>query len=119
MDGLIQITGRTQYNHFNEWHRQNSAGWPSEANIDFLESFELVGQAKYATRSAAAYWLNNRVYELADQGATNDDVDNITRVINPGLFARKPGHSINAENMSDIEERRSNFNSIHEWKGLQ
>ncbi|KVR69136.1 hypothetical protein WK24_12725 [Burkholderia vietnamiensis] len=117
--GLIQTTGRKQYRAFNEWHRQNSGGWPGEASLDFLERFELLGQAKYATRSAAAYWVNNRMYEVADRGATNDDVDNITKIINPGLFSHKPGMPINAENMADIVDRRNNFTSIHDWQGLK
>jgi predicted chitinase len=117
--GLIQITGRTQYQHFTEWHRQNSSGWPDEANLDFLSNYTLVGEVKYAVRSAAAYWINNRMYETADQGATEDDVDNITKAINPGLFKHSPGHSINPENMSDIVDRRSNFASIHNWEGLK
>lgn len=76
--GLIQITGRTQYQNFSEWHRHNSSGWPSEANLDFLVDYERVGEIKYAVRSAAAYWINNRMYETADHGATEDVVDNIT-----------------------------------------
>jgi predicted chitinase len=117
--GLIQITGRTQYQHFTEWHRQNSSGWPDEANLDFLNDYTLVGEVKYAVRSAAAYWINNRMYETADQGATEGDVDNITRAINPGLFKHRPGQPINPENMSDIVDRRSNFASIHNWEGLK
>ncbi|CAB3709880.1 hypothetical protein LMG24076_03929 [Trinickia soli] len=117
--GLIQITGRTQYQHFTEWHRQNSSGWPDEANLDFLNDYTLVGEVKYAVRSAAAYWINNRMYETADQGATEGDVDNITRAINPGLFKHRPGQPINPENMSDIVDRRSNFASIHNWEGLR
>ncbi len=117
--GLIQITGRTQYQHFTDWHRQNSSGWPDEANLDFLTDYTLVGEIKYAVRSAAAYWINNRMYETADQGSTEGDVDNITRAINPGLFKHRPGQPINPENMSDIVDRRSNFASIHNWEGLK
>lgn len=117
--GLIQITGRTQYQHFTDWHRQNSSGWPDEANLDFLTDYTLVGEVKYAVRSAAAYWINNRMYETADQGSTEGDVDNITRAINPGLFKHRPGQPINPENMSDIVDRRSNFASIHNWEGLK
>ncbi|MCA8031638.1 glycoside hydrolase family 19 protein [Burkholderia arboris] len=117
--GLIQITGRRQYEKFNEWHRENSQGWPSEASLNFVENFELVGQAKYATRSAAGYWVDNRLYEVADHGDANDDVDNVTRVINPGLFSHRPGQPISDENMSDIVDRRNNFISIHGWQGLR
>ncbi|WP_162877994.1 glycoside hydrolase family 19 protein [Trinickia diaoshuihuensis] len=117
--GLIQITGRTQYQRFTEWHQRNSSGWPSEANLDFLVDYELVGEVKYAVRSAAAYWINNRMYETADHGATEGDVDNITRAINPGLFSHKPGHPISQENMNDIVDRRNNFASIHNWGGLK
>ncbi|WP_262421315.1 glycoside hydrolase family 19 protein [Paraburkholderia sp. UCT31] len=117
--GLIQITGRTQYRKFTEWHRQNSQGWPAEKGLDFLEDFELIAQPKYAVRSAAAYWINNRMYEIADQGASTDDVDNIAKVINPGLFSHAPGHSISGDNMDDIVDRRNNFDSMHNWQGLR
>lgn len=117
--GLIQITGRTQYQKFSEWHQHNSGDWPSDANLDFLVDYALVGEVKYAVRSAAAYWINSRMYETADHGATEDDVDNITRAINPGLFAHHPGHPISQENMNDIVDRRNNFTSIHNWEGLK
>ncbi|WP_176054363.1 glycoside hydrolase family 19 protein [Paraburkholderia caribensis] len=117
--GLIQITGQTQYRLFTEWHRQNSSGWAGEANLNFLVDYALVGEVKYAVRSAAAYWINNRMYETADHGAAEDDVDNITRAINPGLFKHQPGHPINPENMNDIVDRRNNFASIHNWGGLK
>ena len=117
--GLIQITGRTQYQHFTDWHRQNSVGWSSEANLDFTMNCELVGEVKYAVRSAAAYWVDNKMYETADHGAAEDDVDKITRAINPGLFSHKRGQPISKENMDDIVDRRNNFSSIHSWGGLK
>ena len=117
--GLIQITGRTQYGTFSDWHHQNSAGWPDESNLDFLENYELVGQPKYAVRSAVAYWLNNGLYELANEGAEDSNVDSITKGINPGLFSHKPGKPISDENMADIQDRRNNFTEINSWGGLQ
>ncbi|WP_186259136.1 hypothetical protein [Burkholderia gladioli] len=117
--GLIQTTGRRQYRLFSEWHQKNASNWPSDADLDFLVSYTLLGEIKYAVRSAAAYWINNGMYTTADHGATEDDVDKITRAINPGLFAHKPGQPINAENMADIIDRRNNFSSIHTWGGLQ
>jgi len=87
--------------------------------MNFLVDCERVGEIKYAVRSAAAYWINNKMYETADHGATEDDVDNITRAINPGLFAHKPGHPVSQENMNDIIDRRNNFSSIHNWGGLK
>jgi predicted chitinase len=117
--GLIQTTGRTQYSNFTEWHQHNGSSWPDDANLDFTVSCTLLGEIKYAVRAAAAYWINNEMYVKADHGATPDDVDNITRAINPGLFAHKPGQPINAENLADITDRRKNFSLIHAWGGLQ
>ena len=57
--------------------------------------------------------------KLEQMRATEDDVDNITRAINPGLFAHHPGHPISQENMNDIVDRRNNFASIHNWEGLK
>lgn|GEM_PF-5501287 len=94
--------------------------YPGGIKAGVLERiYARTASARVAKAAAAAYWINNRMYETADQGATEDDVDNITRTINPGLFKHSPGHPINPENMSDIVDRRSSFASIHNWEGLK
>ena len=79
--GLKQLTGRHNYTAFNEWHRNNAAKWPGD-NADFIENPELLTKIKYATRSAACFWLTNKLYEIADDGSTPETVDRITKIVN-------------------------------------
>lgn len=78
--GMKQLTGRFNYTFFNKFYKK---AWPNE-ELDFIENPELVEQAKYAARTALVYWLANKLYDLADQGATASDVDNVTKGVNAG-----------------------------------
>jgi predicted chitinase len=75
--GLKQLTGRDNYEKFNE-------NYPSVWNegLDFVENPELLLEAKYAVRSAAWFWLHHKLYEIADQGSSRKQVDAITSIIN-------------------------------------
>lgn len=70
--GLIQITGRRNY-------RQCSQGLFGDERL--LASPELLEQAQWAAQSAAWYWAQNGLNELADR----DRFNSITRRINGGL----------------------------------
>ena len=78
--GLKMTTGRNNYKNLNDVY---PLAWPGE-NVNFLEHPELLEQPKYAVRSAVAFWKGNKLYELADQGASPNVVDKITRIINRG-----------------------------------
>lgn len=67
--GLIQITGRANY-----------AALTGQLKADLLAKPELLAGDVMAARSAAAWWKNHGLNELADSG----DVIRITRVINGG-----------------------------------
>lgn len=67
--GLIQITGRTNYQACGE-----------ALGIDLLNHPELLEQPQYACLSAAWYWTTNGLNTLADAG----HFDTITRRINGG-----------------------------------
>lgn len=67
--GLIQITGRANY-----------AALTGQLNADVVAKPELLSGDSMAARSAAAWWKNHGLNELADSG----DVNRITRVINGG-----------------------------------
>lgn len=67
--GLIQITGRANY-----------AALTGQLNADVVAKPELIAGDAMAARSAAAWWKNHGLNELADSG----DVNRITRVINGG-----------------------------------
>ncbi|MGC0899869.1 glycoside hydrolase family 19 protein [Pantoea agglomerans] len=67
--GLIQITGKANYAAL-----VNQLGADVVANPDLLLGY------RFAAMSAAAWWKNNGLNELAD----SDDVTRITRIINGG-----------------------------------
>ena len=70
--GLIQITGRDNY-------RQCSLGLFGDDRLLFLP--ELLEQPQWAAESAAWFWQQNGLNELADR----DQFNSITRRINGGL----------------------------------
>jgi len=67
--GLIQITGKANY-----------AALSGQLSADVLANPDLLADNLLAAMSAAAWWKNHGLNELADQ----DDVTRITRVINGG-----------------------------------
>jgi putative chitinase len=70
--GLIQVTGRNNY-------RQCSLGLFGDERL--LAAPELLEQPQWAAESAAWYWAQNGLNELADR----DQFNSITRRINGGL----------------------------------
>lgn len=79
--GLKQLTGRHNYQALTSWHNRLAPHWP-EDNVDFVEQPDLLLAMKYATRSAANFWMTNKLYELADSGADSVAVDSITKIVN-------------------------------------
>ncbi|MDF7657617.1 glycoside hydrolase family 19 protein [Erwiniaceae bacterium L1_54_6] len=67
--GLIQITGKANY-----------AALVKQLGADIVANPDLLTGYKLAAASAAAWWKNHGLNELAD----SDDVDRITRIINGG-----------------------------------
>ncbi|TKK33205.1 glycoside hydrolase family 19 protein [Pantoea agglomerans] len=67
--GLIQITGKANY-----------AALVKQLGADVLADPDLLLGYRFAAMSAAAWWKNHGLNELAD----SDDVTRITRVINGG-----------------------------------
>lgn len=67
--GLIQITGKANY-----------AALSGQLSADVATNPDLLTENLQAAMSAAAWWKNHGLNELADQ----DDVTRITRVINGG-----------------------------------
>lgn len=67
--GLIQITGRANYQRYGEM-----------LGLPLIESPELLEEPKNAARSAAAFWATHGLNELADKG----DFLAITKRINGG-----------------------------------
>lgn len=76
--GLKQLTGKYNYNDLTIMYSQV---WKDEKQ-DFVKNPELLEQPKYAVRSAIRFWLKFKLYDIADKGATNTQVDAITKIIN-------------------------------------
>ena len=76
--GLKQTTGRYNYTTLNNTY---SKIWPDE-DINFLENPEKLEEPKYASRSAVVFWLDNKLYDIADKGVSDDNIDKVTKVIN-------------------------------------
>ena len=72
--GLIQITGRENY---------RKAG--AALGVPLLDKPELLEQVEWATASAAWWWNNRGLNELADAG----EFEQITRRINGGLNGQR------------------------------
>ena len=67
--GLIQLTGRANYESFGKY-----------VGVDFLSVPSLVAQPKYSALAAGWYWDRARLNEYADR----DDFKSITKKINGG-----------------------------------
>ena len=48
----------------------------------YLENPEKLEESKYASRSAVVFWLDNKLYDIADKGVSDDNIDKVTKVIN-------------------------------------
>ncbi|WP_313055071.1 hypothetical protein [Pseudomonas lopnurensis] len=97
--GLKQLTGRYNYEALTRWHNRLIENWPEE-NVDFVENPDLLLTIKYAVRSAANFWVSNKLYELADNGAELKIVDSITEAIN--------------KETDSYPQRRANFKRLWE-----
>ena len=77
--GLKQLTGRANYQSFTRLH---AAIWGGA--VDFEANPDLVDQPVYAVRSGLAFWVEKRLYAIADGGISEAVTDQITRGINRG-----------------------------------
>ena len=75
--GLKQLTGRYNYRSFTQLHESIWGG-----GVDFEADPELLDRPLYAVRSGLAFWVDNRLYAIADDGVTREVADRITGVIN-------------------------------------
>ncbi|RDK01853.1 glycoside hydrolase family 19 protein [Paraburkholderia lacunae] len=96
--GLKQLTGRANYRTFSRWHATLQNEWPGEV-LDFEENPDLLVQPKYAVRSAAYFWVAHNLPAKADKGASAQQVNAITAIVN-----------LNADSYA---ARVSNFNTIY------
>lgn len=76
--GFIQVTGRANYMSVAQQCRALYPGM----DVDFVANPDLLKVTPGAERSAVGFWTLNKLHLLADRGATGEDVDRITAVIN-------------------------------------
>ena len=74
--GLIQVTGRKNYDLFNKWVTGTPMG------VDFVEEPELLKEPEYAVLSAFWYWDSNNLNRYAT--LKEEDFRKLTKSINGG-----------------------------------
>jgi predicted chitinase len=85
--GLKQLTGRHHYETLTRWHKEHQSRWSDDV-VDFTVTPDLVAEPKFAARSAANFWVKNKLYEIADGGSSSSVVEAITDVVNSGTASR-------------------------------
>lgn len=95
--GLKQVTGKSNYTSFNDWHKSNQEKWPNDI-ISAVDDFEILSKMKFATRSAAWFWISNssnanpdsraKCFDYANE-ASDAAVDRITNIINLNTDSRQ------------------------------
>jgi predicted chitinase len=75
--GLKQLKGRYNYTEFTKWHNKNQGEWPEDIR-NFESDPDKLANIKYATRSAAFFWMQNNLASLADKGSEEKHVKSIT-----------------------------------------
>ena len=78
---MKHLTGRANYREFTNWNKGHENDWPDDVE-NFEENPDLLLQPKYAARSAAYFWVTRRLPDIADQGATANQVNAITAIVN-------------------------------------
>ncbi len=73
--GPIQVTGRSNYQHFTDWYNQSYNPNPP---MDFTQTPELLQQPEYGFAAAEWYWTTHRINAAADSGG----IDAVTDIVN-------------------------------------
>ncbi len=73
--GPIQVTGRSNYQHFTDWYNQSYQPSPP---MDFTQTPELLQQPEYGFAAAEWYWTAHGVNAAADSGG----IDAVTDIVN-------------------------------------
>lgn len=87
---MKQLTGRSNYNSFNNGYKEY---WWSVGTQDFLTSPDLLLQMPFALRSGVWFWASNKCMKEADKGISNDNIDAVTRIVNPGEVGTPDGNT--------------------------
>jgi len=77
--GIFQLTFKTNYSSFAKGYLDL---WTDEPP-DFVKNPEKVMEFPYTIRSAIWFWVANKIYNFADEGATDSAISKVTAKINP------------------------------------
>jgi predicted chitinase len=95
--GIIQVTGKTGYQSFQDEHNRRS---PHDQR-NFVENPELVSSnLEYGVESAFVFWSNKRLNSVSDTGTVED----VTRIVNGG--------------QNGYDDRLHRFNSVATILGI-
>ncbi|AXX84638.1 glycoside hydrolase family 19 protein [Aliarcobacter skirrowii] len=118
--GLIQITGRTNYQGFtDEYNKKNQ-----NDKQNFMDNPDLVSTNIDYSVASACYWWNNlsarggSVNKYADKGATKIDVYNVSWCVNARQKQKKPFMPEYSEEANGLEDRWNKFEKIAKYLGL-
>jgi predicted chitinase len=89
--GLVQLTGKDNYDAFTRCHNRKS---PQDATDFVADPDLLVSKLNYGIESAFYFWEANNINEVAN----GDDVESVTRKVNGGL--------------NGLDDRRTRFERI-------
>ena len=81
--GLIQLTGRKNYQGFQDWYNKNYTK-VGLAQQDFMKNPDLLFNSEYIVLSAIYFWMKNNLSNIADKGIEKENVRKISNVINSG-----------------------------------
>ena len=82
--GAIQITFQSNYVETTNQYRKIYSGPP----INFVQDPDSMSLFPYSIRSSICYWINKKLYILADHGSAPVDVDNVSKVVNNSKDSR-------------------------------
>lgn len=86
--GYLHLTGKENYKKFGEY-----------IGVDLITNPELVA-TKYPLSSAAFFFNNNKIWDICDEGSSDEVIKKVTKKINGGLIG--------------IQDRIDKFNKFYE-----
>ncbi len=75
--GIFQLTGRANYRAFTRSHAELFG-----EDVDFETNPDLLAEPKFAVRSALFFWIDHRLFAIADRGVNDSTANAIIRIIN-------------------------------------
>jgi putative chitinase len=77
--GFIQLTGKTNYQAFQDWVNENN-----DTPVDFISNPDQLTTSPYNLLSAAWFFTTRNLWTVCDNGVDMDTVTRVTRIVNGG-----------------------------------